>query len=175
MLKNIINNLFNTDVSILPKAVHVLLLKLSTTSMTEARATPFVSMSVPVSIIRTGVRHFKLHLTTIFVRYLMVYTLFGEIIHFINEKMTSIWRFYHPSPSLKGSSTFPSVSTHRRGYTDTDRCSLPCVDQWFGSIDGHGYIDTGARTRTGVAWPLPNTQYVRPIEGWNMAVTFVFH
>ena len=32
----------------------------------EAQATPFVSESVPVSIFRTHVRHFKLHITTIF-------------------------------------------------------------------------------------------------------------
>ena len=32
----------------------------------EARATPFVSVSVAVSVIRTRVRDFKPHLTTIF-------------------------------------------------------------------------------------------------------------
>ena len=29
---------------------------------------------------------------------------------------------------------------------------LPYASEWFVSIKGHGY--TGARTRTGVAWPL---------------------
>ena len=41
-----------------------------------------------------------------------------EIKHFIYKKMTSIRCFYHPHPSLKGSSTFPSVSAH--GMTDTE-------------------------------------------------------
>ena len=41
-----------------------------------------------------------------------------------------------------------------RGYTDADRCSLLYASEWFGSISGHGYTDTGAWTQTGVAWPL---------------------
>ena len=35
-----------------------------TINETKARATPFVSVSVPVSVIRTRVRHFELHFTT---------------------------------------------------------------------------------------------------------------
>ena len=38
----------------------------------------------------------------------------------------------------------------RQGYTD--KCSFPYASQWFLSLHGHGYVDTGALT--GVAWPL---------------------
>ena len=41
-----------------------------------------------------------------------------------------------------------------RRYVDTDKWSLPCASEWFASINGHGYTDTGVQTRTGVAWPL---------------------
>ena len=40
------------------------------------------------------------------------------------------------------------------GYADRDRCSLPYESEWFASIYGHGYTDTGAQTRIDVAWPL---------------------
>ena len=35
-----------------------------------------------------------------------------------------------------------------------DRCSLPYESEWFASVKGHRYTDTGARTRTGVAYPM---------------------
>ena len=38
-----------------------------------------------------------------------------------------------------------------RGYADTGMCSLPYASEWLPSNNGHGYMDTGAQTGTGVA------------------------
>ena len=78
----------------------------------------------------------------------MVLTLFGENITYINEKS----RNFDPCPSLKGSSTFPSVSAS--GLTDADMRTqtgvaypiqvngiLPFTDTGIRTwVDGHGQV-----------------------------------
>ena len=71
-----------------------------------------------------------------------------------------------PTVSVMGRVMYLHISVQTRAdgceYENTDRCSLPYAMHWFASIDRHACTDTGAWTRTGVAWPLALSKYVYP-------------
>ena len=94
-----------------------------------------ISQCLYLSIsVRTRVRFFNYTLQQFSVRYLMVYAFLGENIHNANVNV------YHPCPSLKGSSSFPSVSSH--GLTDPDmrtQTGVAYASEWLASINGHGH------------------------------------
>ena len=111
---------------------------------TKARATPFVSMSVPVSVIRTCVRHFEPHLATTYCLISHGFDLIWRDITLTSWKMTSIWCFYHLCLSLKRSYTFPSV--YGNGLTDAEIRTLTGIAY---SMQCNGLLpltDTGTRT-----------------------------
>ena len=86
----------------------------------------------------------------------MVFTLFGRLYTKLLKNYVSM--AFQPPVSVIKRVKFLLIRVRTRvdgrGNTDTDRCSLPYVSEWFASINGLGYTDTGVRTQTGVAWPL---------------------
>ena len=75
-------------------------------------------MSIPASNFRIHVRYFKLHPTAFLCRIFDGFDLIwrGYILYY--WKIMSVLHFHHPCPSLKGSSSFPSVSAYRLMDTD---------------------------------------------------------
>ena len=119
-----------------------------------------------MSVFHTCVRYFELHVTTI------LWPLFDVFCHIGRE--CPLYYHYDISTIIKRVKFLPirvrtRVDVH--GYADTDRCSLAYASEWFASINGHGYKDTGARTRTGVAGPL---RYCVVSEAQNLAHKFNF-
>ena len=100
-------------------------------------------MSAPVSVFRIRICYFKLHLTVFCVRYLIFLPYLVRL--YTKLLKNHVRMMFSPSVSVIKRVKFLPIHVRTwvdgRGYTDTDRCSLPYASEWFASINRYGYTD----------------------------------